>query len=136
MTFPAVRTEEPVMRIKMTHRAEQLVIQNPVIHVRNLGSQHMVFLVTHQAVLLSLMKTDFLSYNFSGLEAMTSETLLGRHPIPWLVADGAIRDIFMKDAERSRLSRGIVKEKPSGKGEYQTVAEYLIPLSHRNHLNP
>lgn len=136
VTFTARLTEAPGVLVKMTCRAQQLIIQDSMIHDGDRASEHMVLLMTNQAILFCLMKRDFLFKAFLSRECVASEALLGRYALPWFVAHGAILNTFVKDAESTWLSSGIVKEKPSGKREHETVTQYLIPFSHRNHLKP
>ena len=136
MTFTALIPKEPIVSIKMTCSAKQIIAQDSMIHRGDGDSKHLVLLMTNQAVLSSLVKTDFFSQDARAFKFMASETLFVRYALPRFMAGGAILDVFMKKTQGSRLSGCVIEEKPPGKGEHEENTEYLIDISHHSHLTP
>lgn len=136
VTFTALLTELPAVLVKMTRRAQQLIIQDSMIHDGDRAAEHMMLLMTNQAILFCLMKTDFLSETAPSCECVASEALLGRYALPRLMACRTVFNILVKNTQGTGLSSCIIKEKPRSEGDHDKHTQHLIPVFHRSHLNP
>ncbi|MDZ7759859.1 MAG: hypothetical protein U5L00_06335 [Desulfovermiculus sp.] len=111
MTFPAIRSKQTRMGIKMASGTGKLWVEQGMVHSRNWTFSTLMFCMAPQAVFASDVKPNTRSHSLNLAEKVTLLTRRAIHPLPGVMTGGAGRELGMGRTQISRFCCFFPEEK-------------------------